>query len=488
MLKLEIIFFTSLITLGVKSANTTETTSCPISRCTCETAKFIKCENFTSFSELDFKSINFTEINVLELRPLDPLILDNSLNLSSITIINKQVILSNIRGFMLNSNPFESINQNMKKKNIIELKLYDSEFEFYESEETKLESKCNKYELINRNAFNNTILSRFSTVSLSKNVKYSNNMCPFVFQNAKIDLFLINNINETNRLGIKTVNLTENDYKNANLSISINQLYLFNVNLTRLDDELLSRIVFSSIKTLQFYGNLTEIQSDLFGASFKNLKSLVLDLFNFDQFIRNKNNDWMSSLGSYERPGISSNGSRSIYSSRIDLLVHLNDRKEEFVFDDADFCLFAKFPINKHVYPLIKTKDNLNCSCTLIWLIKEYKNFLNRQQFALFKTKSVEKCLDEVSEDFSTFESECNFDEKILSCEDKFQRKSSENVQLSNNGLLFGQAIDILPSLQNITNNQTASILSTIGTRALAFFIGAFGFMSTVLSIMLAIL
>jgi hypothetical protein len=421
------------------------------------------------------------------------------------------VVLHNIRGFLYNANPFDQINLNTttNRKSPVELKIYDSKFEFYESQVDKLSSKCNKYELINRGSFTKTVLSSFATVSLNKNMVYASDLCPFVFQNVKLDLLVINDINDANRLTFKTVSLTEYDYRNANFSITINQLYLFNANLTLLDESLLSRTVFSSLKTLQIYGNLNEIQSDLFsGASFKNLKSLVLDLFNFEQFIRNKNNDWMSSLTSLttkQTNNSTPSPKSAVHFSRINLLIHLNDHRETFLYDETDFCLFAKFRTAsaRSVYALIKTKEDLNCTCTLVWLVKDYRNFVTRrQQLELFKTKSVAKCLDDFSPRFEQFVTGCYFEERLQVCLNATNKssllepartvESQPTLPVDNNRHLL-QALEILSPLLQVTNNSsvnstTTGSLSSMSSRALAFLIGAFGFMSTIFSIVLALL
>ena len=51
-------------------------------------------------------------------------------------------------------------------------------------------------------------------------------------------------------------------------------------------------------------------------------------------------------------------------------LVYLTDLNETYLYTEEDFCLFKDFPHSKLVVPKINTKPNLECTCTLLYLLK----------------------------------------------------------------------------------------------------------------------
>ncbi len=149
---------------------------------------FIKCDQFDSFSQLDFKSLqNGSEpkkIYELELSPINPIILDSMLDLTGIELYN-DVKLRNIKGFEFKSNPFDSV-RNGKGLNLY---MYDSALEFYE--DSKLESKLDC-----SNSANTTIISpvfkAFNFIQI-ENVS-SKKICPIVFKNVALRSLNLNYI------------------------------------------------------------------------------------------------------------------------------------------------------------------------------------------------------------------------------------------------------------------------------------------------------
>lgn len=240
-----------------------EAALCPRSeKCECRTDQ-IRCFGFETFEELEFPSEK-TQINILELKPAKKLLVDDGLKLNGLRIA-KQVILHNVKGFVLKPNPFSMIladsvaDQRSKNGMGLELALFDSEFEFYESPDRRLDSMCTWNQAQSSDIFNNTILTKFTKISFNGNIKYSKNMCPFVFKNTKIDLILAYFMNSTNRFDFR-------DVPNAgNIDSYINSFYLFNSNLNIFDKRLLSSLVFSKLKTLHYEGTLQKIESNLLG-------------------------------------------------------------------------------------------------------------------------------------------------------------------------------------------------------------------------------
>ncbi len=404
-MKLFLLVLISLKLLSIKSesnggfADYTEN-DCPSDKCTCDSKLVIKCVNFESFTDLNFEYLSLKEVDVLDLKPSKPIQLDDSLKLHSFRI-NKQVILRNLAGFSYKSNPFTDLNVNLSKEglSVVELKLYDSEFEFYETSTSKLNNECTVESFLNQT----TLLAKFSKIWLNENTKYSQSLCPLVFKNANIDLFLAHQMNSKNRLKFRaTPNLTDV------IKSRINYLSLINAKLDKLDSTLVDRDVFSNLKTFQILGSLNEIQTDFFN-TFKFLKSILFELFNFSEFIRN-NSEWMAYLKN-------DNIYDSNKSLQRDLLIILNDKNKQFEYADSDFCLFRHFPNENLVYPVIKTKFNLTCSCTLFWLLKNWKMYKSKQGSNIIQTQSVDKCINN-NEMFEDDIEKCDLNRRIIECND----------------------------------------------------------------------
>jgi hypothetical protein len=122
--------------------------------------------------------------------------------------------------------------------------------------------------------------------------------------------------------------------------------------------------------------------------------------------------EWMLDLNKYE--DIATNV-KSMH--KLILLLYLTDKKLEFGYTEADFCLFKFFPSNRFVYPIIKTKPALNCTCTLMWLIKNYKAYLTTQLLNVVKTSSIDACLNIENTEFNRKLEECRFDNRLYQCD-----------------------------------------------------------------------
>lgn len=331
---------------------------CP-SKCLCSSS-YLNCTNFDSFSDLNFKSIKDQKFETIELRPSKKLWLNSSLNLSCLNV-TKQVILYNIIGF--DSNPFSEWHN-------LELKLYQSNFDFG--------TNCSV------RSYNETIFDTFSRIILTDSVNYPNSLCPFVFRNNSIEQLSTFSMKSDNFLKFKKIDQNIPEYYMP----KINQLFLYNNEMDNLNESLLEPYVFGKLKTLQVFGKLDSFDKDLL-YKFPNLKYLSFEMVNFDEFISNA--DWFASLPN-------------------NLVLGLSDLRQSFDFSDQNFCLFKNFPQQRQIIPVLKSKSLINCSCTMIWLIKN--SFGNN----LIRTQTIEKCL----EDRKSFENkieECNFEVKIKNCE-----------------------------------------------------------------------
>ncbi len=101
-----------------------------------------------------------------------------------------------------------------------------------------------------------------------------------------------------------------------------------------------------------------------------------------------------------------------------------SDLTEPYAYTDMDFCLFRTFPHKQLVYPSILLAQQIECSCTLVWLLS-YSNdyylgleekFLKSQGFTLEKFLNVTAryCVDALNEsmcDFEKMTSKCSTEE-----------------------------------------------------------------------------
>lgn len=387
---------------------------CP-SQCVC-TSSYLNCTNFDSFSDLNFKSIKSQKYDTIELRPSKKILLDSSLNLNCLTV-TKQVILYNILGF--HSNPFNEWHN-------LDLKLYESNFDFGPNCSVK--------------DFNETIFDTFSRITLAESVNHTKHLCPLIFGNNTIDQILLFSMKSNNNLIFKKVD--------ENFSPTINQLFLYNNEIQSLNDGLLEPNIFQKLKTLQIFGKLNSIDEFLFN-KFSNLKYLSFELLNFGEFVSNM--DWLSSLPA-------------------NLVLGLSDSRKIFDFSERSFCLFRKFPQQRTIIPILKSKILENCTCTVIWLIKN--SFENK----LIKTQTVESCLSDRKTFYRKIE-ECKFEVKLKDCE------QSGMINLKTSSTLNSMTTSKDNTKENIEQNNSiiktfALVIGSVGFLTISAIMGLFLFMT----------
>lgn len=172
------------------------------------------------------------------------------------------------------------------------------------------------------------------------------------------------------------------------------------------------------------------------------------------------------------------------------LMLYLTDKSQEFEYSEADFCLFKNFPSNRFVYPIIKSKPALQCSCTVMWLIKNYKAYLTPQLLIMLKTNSIASCLEIETDEFNKKLDQCHFDERLFNC-DK-ERFTTTNIAHLSSSFQTGQLtshtgikVDHLDSTRKNVNlndellpEEFQSDEQKATVRALAIFIATVGFIS----------
>lgn len=262
---MEFALVVSLAVLNMASI-VTGVNNCPSSKCECTTTE-IRCSEFETFDELHF-STEPEEVTVLELRPAKNLLVDSKLQLNGLRV-TKQVALHNIIGFLVTDNPFSHICNDTSaeaKTSNVELALFNSHFEFYETRNDRLEARCTRNDFLTTHLFDNLVLTKFAKLSFNGNNVFTKGLCPFVFKNANIELILAYFMTEANKLDFKTL------YESVDIGANVNSFYLFNSNLIYLNERLLATSVFGNLKTFHFEGTIEQIESNLFS----NLKGIYI--------------------------------------------------------------------------------------------------------------------------------------------------------------------------------------------------------------------
>lgn len=361
----------------------------------------IECENFQSFNELDFSNVN-DSIKEIILKPSEKIILDGSLDLLSLNFTSEYIVnLENIQAFQIFSNPFA--NRYLIKGNLY---INNSIFDFYKDNE-KIDIKTCDY--INRFEIFVSLFDVFDLVSLKENVSYPTETCPSEFKHVNIGDFELFNLKKTNRLNFMKIPINDSD---SDLDCSINVLKIFDSEID-LDTSLIYPEIFRNIKLFFIeLSTITSIQEDLF-KNLKNLKYFALKIRNFRELI-NMGNHWMKYLNYGVKVNLSDTS--DVYrNSNKQMLFEMNDLNLDYDYPESDFCLFQNYPHERLVFPIIQTKKNLNCSCTLMYLIKNKNLFANDSNIIL--TDSIATCFN--SNEFDDLIKNCEFEKRLATCKSK---------------------------------------------------------------------
>jgi hypothetical protein len=360
-------------------------------KCSCLSSPLIiQCNNFTRFDELDFtllldknSSNKSKTVYELELEPLQSQILDKNLNLTGIEL-NNRIILRNINGFDIISNPFQSVGINKS----LNLFVYNSKLEFYlfanETEKKLLIDDC-RLDLFKEDFF--PLFSSFNYIFLGNDVKYSQ-LCPLIFQNSNIRQIEFSNLNLTNHISF--VNLIVSN-KTKQLNSKVLQVRVFDSKNLTLDDAFLNGDVFRYLDSLNFdYVNLKKIEDDTF-KNLNSLRSLIINIENLEQFITSSNNTWMKNLNydvkiDYNKTDLNI---EDYYNKSLLITINSRNNNQNYLYSSNDLKHFQYFPHENYVFLRILSQVNLECSSTVQFLLKYGKFYKNPQTL---NTTSVNKC------------------------------------------------------------------------------------------------
>ena len=401
------------------------------------------CVEFASFEDL----MNLTcgdlkfKIDSLSIYSSRYILLDNNLDIGGFMNLFKfskikLVYLQKIKGFNKISN------QAAKKifSSYI-LNLEHSKFYFYLDHQLITKEAC-RIENFPRRSSN--YFGSIDTLFMINSPFYSKETCPYVFLNSvlyQLGLFTISNsFIFKNQFGFLDINQTQT----FDLNVQIKKL-LLNVAYEDLDRNLLNKYVFKELMFFDLTGIVYSIENDLF-KNFEKIKLIILNIENFSTFFQS-GLKWMTFLNQNINVELNDAKQFDEYKNRA-IIVQFFDPKLVFnipyEYPNEDFCLFKDFPHNQLIYPAIVVAKQIECSCTIYWLIQYSKLYLN-DDFSFYKVKmvtdypfnfetySIRYCLKE--KNYSKIITECNFkkmSEKCLGYNYEVNRKFTFSGNLNN--------------------------------------------------------
>ena len=335
-------------------------------------------------------------------------IFNESLDLRNLTEVTwyPNVIMRNIEGFEVGMNgPIVIFDEGVDWTAENQIHITESKLDFYYKGLLIGDELCNRliFEDINVQLFANM---KNVTIFFQEQVHFRNPVCPYVFNNALIHgiSFIGFEQNKLNRHLISFINL-----KTTNSSAFVNSLMVGEIYEIAINDHLINKFIFKSIKSLSLNGKLGEIHHDLF-KSFEHLKKVDIVIDHAKNFFHSSTNVWLSSLHYY---GIEFETA----VAKFEFLVKNGDSYFEFYITDyassydypeEDICLFKHFSFKKVIWFQLWREDNVyfdyhNDSCT-------YK-FLTQNNAMIFQPANLTTIYQQQDE-LDT----CNISNKLSLC------------------------------------------------------------------------
>jgi len=346
-------------------------------------------DGFERFDQLNFSLCTMPIPGILlEIRPEKNLILDNSFNLAGLMVRPLRffsINFLNLNGIDIKANPTNNLifaDFNFNLKNVI-IVIDRSYFNFFYDSKLLDSSYCHpkKFPSLDR-TFMNSISFLILTPSTSFPIE---KLCPLLFSNVNLKLLSI--------AGMMTTLLVKNTFAFQTLFDRENKTNInseiFQCILTVYRDDLianvLDRLVFKRLKSLDINGELNFIQNDLF-KSFKELKMLRFRSQNIKKLF-SRQNEWLNYLN-YDVNleniyDIKNNHDKILFL----VLFQTYSNFSYYEYPDKDFCYFKDFPHQRLVFPQLRPVSNLNCTCTELFLTQ--KSFQYSSDFHYYDSQLI---------------------------------------------------------------------------------------------------
>ena len=296
-----------------------------------------------------------------------------------------------------------------------------SNFRFYSENKLITKETCLKEN------FNQSYFGQISKLFFITEVIYEENVCPFIFYLTNVISLGLSSITNSllfkNRLSFLTINETNS------FNMKTDQLNVLTLNIVyeNIDRSLLNIHVFKNLRFLYMSGIIYKIEENLF-KEFNLLRSLIIKPSDLGRFYQQDNLEWTLSLNSYMKK-IDLSDSFQVRSNKENaIFLQIYETKSYFTrgyaYPNEDFCVFKNFPHEKLIFPSILFADEIQCTCTLFWLI-QYSKFYMNEDFTVYKftyynypeqlnTSSARNCLR--NNDLKSEVKKCDFQERLEKC------------------------------------------------------------------------
>ena len=259
-----------------------------------------------------------------------------------------------------------------------------------------------------------------------RNIEYKENICPLLFQNTKIKNIIFNDLMDT---FYKKNVLTFSNETFPQLNSSIRRVEIHNSYNIQFDTKLLHQSVFYNLQSLYIAsGSFKSISGELF----KNVKYLSkIEIYPqiFKKINHKQGIEWIKQMNFGLYVNLSNRPSKEDREHMlrkviiIALTAKMSNRHTPIttLFPDEDFCIYVDFPFDQLVIVTELYFDNFfgtrnfntEFSCTYLWVLHYYKYYRNYLTFDVVVLKYIVNVLS--SKSFKSI-SECNFEERIQSC------------------------------------------------------------------------
>jgi hypothetical protein len=177
---------------------------------------------------------------------------------------------------------------------------------------------------------------------------------------------------------------------------------------------LLNQYVFKDIKSFVYASVISavNVQDTLF-SSFKSLREFTFYIPSMREYLKSQNLTWSFSLNSDVKIDLNNKTQlEDPLNKELHFKLAVIDVYGDYAFPESDFCLYKDFPHDQLVFPVITTQKDVECSCSLVWLLQYWPYYKNPQEM---NTTSVRQCFVN-NKNFTQLFNECNFEERINSC------------------------------------------------------------------------
>lgn len=344
------------------------------------------CGNLASFSQLDTSGcvdnerffVNLSNQKYVAFYPASPLILDNTLNLGKMIriVIGEPNYPFGAADFYelkgIDFNLLTSFNQTLP----IKFDFYKINFAIYNNGKP-VDLSCDNTEWLNMFNYSANVLSIFGgKVVKIANSNFPTTICPTVFHMV---------VFETLKIQGSWIQFDSNDYPFLGLiDTSIKEVQIKYFNNLDLSNKTIHPTVFGNL--IQFtvtIASIRKIQTNLFERLSK-IRSVALHIINLKYFFHVNQIDWTHQLNTSPKNkqyflNLSTEAVNYVFDRAVSLELHnnLNDQSLypveffpylEYKYPDEDFCLFASFPHENLVVPLLVSTNLTDCSCTMRWI------------------------------------------------------------------------------------------------------------------------